>query len=378
MLNIPKIPVKNNKENSTRYVFSIDLGTQFIKIALIAYFEENNTKIITHKSINYNEINPALLDEENTLQIVDKVKKTISEIKDETGINAKDAIIGIPAFKITSQTTTIRIKREKPNTKITKKEIEEVTNKIIIKAREEALQELLNKTANFNSEIELINSDITFIKIDGYITKELEGFRGNILEISFFTSFAPSEYLQYLVSLTNKLNLNLLTITPNIYAVNKTLIDKTDNNHIIIDIGGKYTDIAIVFAGEIVKIVSFNLGAQSIINYTKELTDKGEEEIRTNIENEHSSEINPYKYEIEQVWISSLISALKNIEQIKVFPGEVLIIGGGSKYISKEILLESLNSLNFKDSLTVSYLSDLEDPKMKNIEAISNFGNRIV
>ena len=393
-----KVPKMKNEKNTVKELVAIDLGTQSAKIGIFHIEHEvEKIQLIGHSAVEFNNTNPAELHEEDQEDLIQKLKEGLEKAKSFSNSNPKKLIIGIPSTNLSNQTTTVRIKRIKPEEKIGKKEVEDLTEKITASAKAEAYKQLNQKNENFEDEIEILNSDITFVKIDGYITKELEGFRGSVLEVSLFTSFAPVKFLNKLVNLSNRLNLNLITITTDIYALNKALKLKGDSNYILVDIGGKNTDIAIVFAGEILKITNFKLGGESFLNYISLLTTLDKEEVRKYTKNENIESLNTekhenvlqFKNEITKVWCVNFKSSLEGLEGIKVYPEEILVYGIGGDMLEKKQMLENIGNLKFKKaplikSLQTESLDFFTDQtgklegNMLNVLALGKFGSGVI
>ncbi|PIR43669.1 hypothetical protein COV24_01270 [candidate division WWE3 bacterium CG10_big_fil_rev_8_21_14_0_10_32_10] len=388
MFNISKV-----KKNSGGINFiAIDLGTESVKIGVFLKETEGKIQLIGHSIVDFKNINPSELFEKDKEVLLNKLKVGVDQAKSFSTYDPKKVIIGIPSANISSQTVTVRIKRTTPDKKITQKEVEQITQKIIANSKIEADKYFSQKHENFDSEIDLLNSDITFVKIDGYITKELEGFRGTTLEISFFTTFATTKYLNKLVNLAKDLKLDLSTITTNIYALNKALKSREDSNYILLDLGGKNTDIAISFGGEIQKITNFKLGGQSFTNYISNLSNIDAVEARKYLlsETEKNEKLETYNQEIKSVWFDNLKSALESVEGVKVYPEEILLLGGGSEMVDIDKMFNAIRNLKFKDEPKIRILvkdnfdfyedhtEQANDVRMLNVLTLGKFALKIL
>ena len=345
MISLPKIKVPKKEEpinqNFSNDVFVVEVDKDEIKFAL--YAEKDDTKIqnvynssIKNKGYNFE---LALTSDE----VVDQVKDEIIKAKQLYPTKSKHLVIGISQRNVISFTTTVRIKRINSESKITQKEIEEFVSKIVNNSKAEILNEV-------NTNLELLNSDIIFTKVDGYITKQPEGMKGTTLEISIFVNFVNAECLEDLISFGSKVGLDLVTIATGLYAFNKTLETNMDSNYLLIDIDSATTNLGVIFAGELFYATYVSFGYSDLVEFFKgrfgQTENEAEEAINGKVLDANSmasrTQILDYFYELISI-------KLQNAKKVKVLPENIRIIGKESGSVEKEMLLKNLSSLNFKD-----------------------------
>lgn len=390
MLKLPKLPRKQQiksgaetNEKSGESLLAISLGLYHIG-CVMGTVEDGKIQIIGHGQTTVDSEEAILNLDKN--EIIEKISEVIEKAKATSQFSTNKVIFGVPSKFLYSKTSTVRIKRKDPDKKITKDEIDEISKKIIQKA----MQEVEEKSNNVGG-LELLNSDTTFAKIDGYITKDLEGFRGSTVEISTFMSFIEKRILDKVLQLAKVLKLNIITIVPSIYTTNKLLNLKDLNNYLLVNVAGKATTTAVVFAGEINIISYFSLGYKSFLNYISKVAGVTESEVVDAIkENVINEKINQSKNKIVDLWAESFKNSLGFIESIKVYPEQIIIYGLGASLIENSEISGKLSQLKFKDiptvkSLKMSDLNNITDhtQTIKSTELIDsigllNFGFKIV
>lgn len=350
-LNLPKKSVKNTKntEPVTNDVFVIEIDKEELKIGLYTK-KDNNIQNIGHQTIvkeKYNFEN-SLCTEEN----LNLVNSKLDKITALYPTKSKSLILGITQRNIISYTTTVRIKRINNEEKISKKEIDDFVEKIINNCKNEITGDRPDIT------IELLNSDIIFTKVDGYITKQPEGMRGTTLEISIFVNFINADYLEELINFANKIGLNLVTIASGIYAFNKALNNNIDSNYLLINSDYNTTNLGVVFAGELFYGTFVNFGYSDIKNYLavkhnlnqKETEDAISQKVVDEQIIESSKKIYDYLYELVSL-------RLQNAKKVKLLPENIKITGKKSLAHDKQLLINNLASLNFKNEPVSSIIN---------------------
>src|SRR6185369_14519205 len=114
-------------------------------------------------------------------------------------------------------------------------------------------------------EVKLENTAIVDVQIDGYRVTNPVGFQGKDVSIQLFNAFAPMVHLGALQSVAQDLDLNLVNIAAEPFAVAKCVggQDSSEFSAIFIDIGGGTTDIALVNNGGVEGTKMFAIGGRS-------------------------------------------------------------------------------------------------------------------
>jgi hypothetical protein len=278
----------------------------------------------------------------------------IEECFAQAGERTKNAIIGVSGSSVFGFLLIIEVKRDKPDTRISNSEMSKVYEKIDIFSKKQAQ---LYKDAIFAEDYELENLDLVVTKnlLDGEECVDLVDRLGEYIQIHVFASFAEKGFHDSLKAELANINIKPMAITTTIYTQVKLLSSKS-KNFILIDIGKSYTDIAIIFGGDIVQTRSFNIGGDYFSAHLtdqlgippKEANGKKEAFGEGTLSPSDTDSIGDYLYEAGKDWRLGFVAVLESISGIKSFPKKIYLSGGtGDLPVLEELLYEE----NWKSSL---------------------------
>ncbi len=106
-----------------------------------------------------------------------------------------------------------------------------------------------------NEDIEILHLTKTGLEIGGMPVDSLIGYKGKDVKLNYYASFAPKTYVESLKKVASELDLNVLGIVSQPFAVARAFSGSSnrDFSAIFIDIGGGTTDIAIVEKGNVIE-----------------------------------------------------------------------------------------------------------------------------
>ena len=122
-------------------------------------------------------------------------------------------------------------------------------------------------------DVRLVHAAVTSASIDGYAVTNPVGFQGRHVRIGIFNAFAPLVHLGALESVAAELDLELLEIVAEPYAVARVIGSEQvrQAGALFVDIGGGTTDVALVRSGGIEGTRMFALAGRA---FTKSLADR--------------------------------------------------------------------------------------------------------
>src|SRR5260221_1223222 len=111
-----------------------------------------------------------------------------------------------------------------------------------------AKERIAAETGYQNIEVRLTNAAVISVRIDGQTVINPIGFRGRHFTLTLFSAFAPLMQLGALETVAQGLDLTLVTVVAEPYALARCLSTNAghDSGAIFIDIGGGTTNIALV------------------------------------------------------------------------------------------------------------------------------------
>lgn len=256
------------------------------------------------------------------------------------GVMAPAAIIGIAGELVKGRSITISKQRSHSNNGITEAEVESLINDAQQKLWKKAKDSIAAETGLNNIEVRLTNAAVISVRIDGQTVANPLGFRGRHFSLTLFSAFAPLMQLGALETVAKGLDLTLVTIVAEPYALARCLTNNAgaDSGAIFIDIGGGTTDIALVRQGGIEETHMFALGGRT---FTRRLaTGKGipikeAEKLKLsysngNFKGRDREEMQAIFAPESQTWMDTVEFLIGELAKNEFLPPAIYTVGGGS------------------------------------------------
>ena len=355
-------------------ILGLDIGTEFVKAALARPTKKGDLEILgvgKAKQAEGNMHSGAIAD---IPAVVSVCEEALVQVEEQAGERANLAVVGIAGELIKGNTTTVNYNRKNPNKPITESEMREIIKKVQQKSGEVAKKTVAIETGNDNVEVRLINSAIVSLTIDGYKISNPIGFKGTDVVIQFFTAFAPLIHVAAIEKVCAELNLDLLTVAVEPFAVCRACLgDDLDSSFsgIVMDIGGGTTDVAVVEDGGVEGTKMFSIGGRSFTHQIAEAmgvdfdtaerykldydSGKLDDRVKSKLETAISRNLS--------VWLTGVEVALEEFNNVGSLPRNILLCGGGA---SLSLLQETLAISDWYQNLPFSrrpliHLIDVED-----------------
>ncbi len=267
------------------------------------------------------------------------------------GTIAPAAVIGIAGELVKGSSTTVSRQRQQPSKPITPEELELLITSAQQKLLKSAKERIAAETGYQNIEVRLTNAAVISVRIDGQVVTNPIGFRGRHFMLTLFSAFAPLMQLGALETVAQGLDLTLVTIVAEPYALARCLSTNAgaDSGAIFIDIGGGTTDIALVRQGGIEETRMFALGGRTFtrrIATSKGISLKDAERLKINYSNGDikgggRDEIQAILAPECQTWMDSVELLIEELAKGELLPPAIYVVGGGSGLIDIHQRLES-------------------------------------
>ncbi len=363
----------SREQKGPRHVVALDIGTEFVK-ALIAKVEQDDKGNEVAKIIGVGRQHQKLSDMYSGAiadigGVVDNCDAALNEAEEMANVTAKDTVVGIAGELVKGATTTIKYKRANPDKAIELPELEKIVNKVQGRALERAKKEMAWEAGDTDIEIKLVNAAIVNVFIDGYKVNNPVGFQGRDVSIQLFCAFAPMVHIGAIERVVYDLDLNLVNVAAEPFAVAKSVgIEKSENfSAIFIDVGGGTTDIALVNDGGVEGTKMFGIGGRSFTNSIAQSMDcdyDTAEKLKLELSagNLHDEQFEKVKAALKptvKVWLSGVELALSEFEDVDSLPSKIMLCGGGSGLPYIREALESKNwraKLPFVRDLVISHI----------------------
>ena len=322
-------------------ILALDIGTEFVKAILARPTKRGDLEILGVGKAKQTEGNMHAGAVADIPAVVAICEDALVQAEEQAGERADKTVVGIAGELIKGNTTTVNYSRKNPDKPITDTEMQEIIKKVQQKAGEVARKTVALETGNDNVEVRLINSAIVSLTIDGYKISNPIGFKGSDLIIQFYTAFAPLIHVAAIEKVCAELNLDLLTVAVEPFAVCRACLGddlESSFSGIVMDIGGGTTDIAVVEDGGVEGTKMFSIGGRSFTHQIAESLgvdfdtaenykldfDSGKLDDRVKAKVETAISRNT------SVWLTGVEVALEEFNNVGSLPKNILLCGGGA------------------------------------------------
>jgi len=362
---IPPIPTKGKKN---RHVVALDVGTEFVKVLIGRVVGEGSDQQIEivgmgrqHQGLN--DMHSGAISD--IAGVVDNCEKALAQAEEMAGVTAKDTVVGIAGELVKGGTTTINYRRPDAKKTIEMRELQDIIEQVQTRALERARAELSFESGVEGIEVTMVNAAVVNVQIDGYKVTNPLGFQGKDVAVQMFCAFAPMVHIGALERVALDLDLNLISVTAEPFAVAKSVgADQSETfSAIFIDVGGGTTDIALVHDGGVEGTKMFGIGGRSFTkSVAKTLSIPFEEAEKRKLElsvDSSDEEVRKALVPNVKVWLSGVELALSEFDNIDQLPSKILLCGGGSGLPYVPRVLEDSRwrkNLPLADNLTIKHI----------------------
>ena len=302
---------------------ALDVGTEFAK-ALV--FEIDDEGLGTVRGVGRKRQGLSHMQSGTVADItavVDNCAVALQEAEEMAGFRPSQVVIGIAGELVKGFTTTHSQERKRPDQPIS-----------------EAERAITWETGLPHVDVRLVHAAVTSASIDGYALTNPVGFQGRHVQIGIFNAFAPLVHLGALQSVASQLDLELLEIVAEPYAVARVLGSDQirQTGALFVDVGGGMTDVALVRQGGIEGTRMFALGGRA---FTKSIADRLDlpfpraESLKVDyargLDVERKQDIANIIGEDVRVWAAGVELVMEELSGGDLLPGRIFVCGGGSR-----------------------------------------------
>lgn len=335
--------VINKEKTDTKHIVALDIGTEFVKVLIGRVIGEEGKRSVRvvgvgrqHQKLS-DMYSGAIADIGG---VVDNCDAALNQAEEMSGVTAKNAVVGIAGELVKGSTTTIKYKRSSPNKPIEMPEMEKIVERVQQRALERAKAQMAWEAGLSDIEIKMVNSALVNVFIDGYKVNNPVGFQGKDVSVQLFTAFAPMVHIGAIERVVYDLDLDLLNVAAEPFAVAKSVgVGRSENfSAVFMDVGGGTTDIALVNEGGVEGTKMFGIGGRSFTNAIAQAMDVSYTEAEKlklelsggDLHGEKLEEIKKAITPTVRVWLSGVELAMSEFENIDQLPSKILICGGGT------------------------------------------------
>ncbi len=360
MLSKLKAKTKESKRKSSddKLMIGLDIGTEFVK-ALIARVDDNNElEIIGVGREHQSQTDMQAGAIADIAAVIANCDKALAQAEQQANTSGRSAVVGIAGELVKGSTLNVRVTRKEPNKEIDITEIDRIFTLVQQRAHDKAKKQLSIDTGGKDIALKLVSSALISIEIDGYSVTNPIGFQGKDVHVQLYTAFAPMVHIGAIERVAEQLDLDLITVAAEPFAVARSVIGDDPNadiSAVLIDVGGGTTDIAVVNEGGVEGTVMYGIGGRS---FTKSI----ERDFSVGFEQAEALKLglsdgktpDAKRKSVEKaltktlsVWSSGISLALEEFTRLDHLPNRILLCGGGS---SLQLIRDELSQGNwYKD-----------------------------
>jgi cell division protein FtsA len=357
---------------------ALDVGTEFAK-ALVFEITDDGHAVV--RGVGRRRQGLAHMQSGTVLDInavVDNCQVALQEAEEMAGFRSRQVIIGIAGELVKGFTTSVSQERRRPDQQLSARELDTLIESVQHDALREAERTVTWETGLPNVDIRLVHAAVTGASIDGYAVTNPVGFHGRHVRISVFNAFAPLIHLGALQTVAQMLDLDLVAIVAEPYAVARCLDDEQvqQSGALFIDVGGGTTDVALVRQGGIEGTRMFALGGRA---FTKSLADRLDlpfaraEELKVDFAKgvavERRTEIAEIIGDDVAVWQAGVELVLEEFAKSGMLPGRIYLCGGGARLPQ---IARALADAELARSLAFARPPHVEAIKVSQVEQVTD------
>ncbi|HET9850482.1 MAG TPA: cell division FtsA domain-containing protein [Candidatus Saccharimonadales bacterium] len=340
------------------YLVALDVGTEYVK-ALIGRLIGEQVEVIgvgrAHQELADMQAG-AIAD---ISAVVANCDKALAVAEQQAGVSARTAVIGIAGELVKGTTSTVRFTRQNPSKEVSIDEMGRIIELVQERAELKARQQLAWELGGKDVDVRLVNSALVRIDIDGYKVTNPIGFQGRDVVVEMYTAFAPMIHIGALERTAAELDLELLAVAAEPFAVARSVVGDDPNasvSAVLMDVGGGTTDIAVVNEGGVEGTKMFGIGGRAFSRSIERELDvpfAKAESIKVGLSEgkvlpDQMAKVEKAIDKTLKVWQSGVELALAEFDKLDHLPHRFLLCGGGS---SLQALMDRLEESDWYKSL---------------------------
>lgn len=366
-------------DDSRQLYTALDIGTAYAKAIIIEVHEDQGVVLgVGRHQQSYAHMSDGIVTDISGV-IANCNEALIKAEKSAGGIVAPSAVIGIAGELVKGSSYTVNKVRQQPTKPIAPEELEAMISGAQQKLLKNAKDRIAAETGYQNIEVRLTNAAVISVRIDGQSVSNPIGFRGRHFSLTLFSAFAPLMQLGALETVAQGLDLTLVTIVAEPYALARCLSTNagSDSGAIFIDIGGGTTDIALVRQGGIEETRMFALGGRTFtrrIATNKGISLKEADKLKIlysqgNVKPSDHNEVQAILAPECQTWMDSVELLIEELAKGELLPPAIYIVGGGAALPD---LIQKLESFPWKDRLPFARQPIIQTVQPEMVASISD------
>ncbi len=344
---------KNRVGGTDRYLVALDVGTEFVKALIGRVKSDGQIEIIgvgrAHQSLS--DMQAGAISDIGA--VVQNCNQALAEAEEQAGVSARTAVVGIAGELVKGTTLSVRCVRKDPERELDSAEMEQIIALVQERAETRARKNLAWELGGKEINVRLVNSALVNITIDGYNVTNPIGFKGRDVVVQLYTAFAPMIHISALERVAQELDLDLLAVAAEPFAVARSVIGDNPNatmSAILMDVGGGTTDIAVINEGGVQGTKMFGIGGRAFTRSIERdlgvdfvAAEKLKLSLSDNSDPKEQEAVHEALEKTCDVWLSGVELALSEYTDLDHLPHKILLCGGGASLGELTAVLNETN-----------------------------------
>lgn len=366
------IPIFEDDEDTDNenYIVALDIGTENVK-ALIAKINDENVEIIgvgrAHQGLQDMQ-SGAIAD---IAAVAANCNSALAQAEEQAGVSPRAVVVGLAGELVKGTTTKVRVRRADGKAPLDVEEIEQIIERVQSRSKEQSARKIKQELGGKDVDIQLINSALVSMEIDGYVVTNPVGFQGKEVTVQLYTAFAPLIHIGAIERVVQQLDMDLIAVAAEPFAVARSVLGDNEESTlsaILMDVGGGTTDIAVIDEGGVQGTKMFGIGGRAFTKaIARDLSIPHDQAENLKIALGKGAVPATQKKKllgalenITDVWQSGVELALEEFTGLEHLPHHIFLCGGGA---SLSVLFEELEKqdwykdLPFTRKPTVRYIN---------------------
>ncbi len=256
---------QKHKPDYYQHFTVLDIGSEFVKVLILTRQGSDAMVLGVAKEPQA----PASIENGAIIEldrVIEAANSALETAEDMAGVIPGLATVGLAGELVKGFSSSVAYPRERPDSRVKESELRNMLQLVQRRALHEAEHLLELERAYGNLEARLIQSNITRVRIDGYPVANPIGYEGRHMDLTVFNTFAPVMQVGAVETVAKDLDLDLVSMVSQPYAVARACAgdDAWEEGGIFIDMGGATTNVALLREGAVEGTRMFNLGGQAL------------------------------------------------------------------------------------------------------------------
>lgn len=328
-------------------IAALDIGTEFAKALVLSVERDGEGRLVGIVRGSGRQRQGLSHMQSGTVSDIDAVvancRVAVDAAREMAGRRPMAAVIGIAGELVKGTTSISTARRDDARRPLDDAELSRLVGRAQEQALRDAEERIRWESGVDRLDVRLVHAAIVEMRIDGYPVSNPIGFTGSQVELHLFNAYAPMVHLGALASVAAALELELLGVIAEPYAV-ATCLDPGelgDAGAVFVDVGGGTTDVALVRGGGIGGTKMLALGGRA---FTKGLVERlgvsfaDAERAKLAVSSgggdgdgrDRRAGVSETLLEDARIWRDGVELMIGDLAGEDLLPGRILLCGGGS------------------------------------------------